>query len=110
MNEYKLVYLPEAERDLGNLDNSLQIQIRKGLSKVLQNPLPKSEGGHGNPLGNKGGVNLTGCMKIKFLKIGQRVVYKLVKTDGIMRVIVISARADDEVYIEAAKRIKKYDL
>jgi mRNA interferase RelE/StbE len=110
MKEYKLDYLPEAERDLSDLDNSLQIQIRKGLNKVLQNPLPKSEGGYGNPLGNKDGIDLTGCMKIKFLKIGQRVVYKLVKTESIMRVIVISTRADDEVYIEAAKRIKKYNL
>ena len=32
------------------------------------------------------------------------------RVDGVMKIIVISARADERVYIEAAKRKEKHDL
>ena len=67
--------------------------------------VPQSEGGYGKPLGNKNSNNVTGLLKIKLLKLGIRVVYKLVRTDKIMKIIVVAARADDEVYEVAAKRI-----
>ena len=75
--------------------------------KVAQNPLPQNEGGYGKPLGNKGGKGLTGYYKIKLLKLGIRVVYKLVREGSIMKIIVIAARADDEVYNIAYERITK---
>lgn len=34
-------------------------------------------------------------------KLGLRVVYRLIIEDGVMKIIVISARAEDEVYITA---------
>ena len=68
------------------------------------------EGGYGKPLGNKIGINLTNLMKIKFRDLGIRVVYKIERIDGIMKIIVISARTDEQVYKEAAKRREKYDL
>ena len=68
------------------------------------------EGGYGKPLGNKIGINLTNLMKIKFRDIGIRVVYKIERIEGIMKIIVISARTDEQVYKEAAKRREKYDL
>jgi mRNA interferase RelE/StbE len=40
-------------------------------------------------------------------KLGLRIVYRLVMEDGVMKIIVISARAEDEVYITAQKRINK---
>ncbi len=58
----------------------------------------------------KGGTNLTNLMKIKFRELGIRVVYKIERVDGVMKIIVISARADERVYIEAAKRKEKHDL
>ena len=73
-------------------------------------PLPVEEGGYGKPLGNKIGINLTNLMKIKFRDRGIRVVYKIERIDGIMKIIVISARTDEQVYKEAAKRREKYDL
>jgi mRNA interferase RelE/StbE len=105
-----LSYLDEADRDLANLNKGEKAQILKGIRKALVNPLPKSEGGYGHPLGNKHGNNLTGCLKLKFLKLGTRVVYKLIRTEKTMKVVIISARADNEVYNEAKKRIDKYDL
>jgi hypothetical protein len=37
-------------------------------------------------------------------KLGVRIVYKLIRTETIMQIIVIAARADGEVYEIAAKR------
>lgn len=103
-------FLEEAEKDLKKLDHSTQIQVLKGIRKVSQNPVPTEEGGYGKPLGNKSGTNLTNLMKIKFRDIGIRVVYKVERVNGVMRIIVISARTDEEVYKEAAKRRDKHDL
>ena len=103
---WELEYLPEALDDLKKLDNSVRKPVIKGINKVLTNPLPKSEGEYGTPLGN----NLTNLMKIKFLSLGIRVVYMLERADGVMKVIVISARGDNEVYNEAGKRRNNNDI
>lgn len=49
-------------------------------------------------------------MEIKFKKIGIRVVYKAQITDDVMRIIIISARSDNQVYEEDELRRRKYDL
>lgn len=103
-------FLEEAAKDMKKLDHSAQVQVLKGIRKVSQNPLSVEEGGYGKPLGNKIGINLTNLMKIKFRDIGIRVVYKIERIEGIMKIIVISARTDEQVYKEAAKRREKYDL
>lgn len=107
---WKVEFLEEAERDMEKLDLPVQLQVLKGIRKVSQNPLPVFEGGYGKPLGNKGGTNLTNLMKIKFRNSGIRVVYKIERADDVMKIIVISARADEKVYKEAVKRRKNYDL
>jgi mRNA interferase RelE/StbE len=107
---WNLDYTDEAKSELKRLDGSVKSQVVKGILKALQNPLPKPEVGYCEPLGNKGGINLTGCFKLKFKKLGIRVVYKLKRTESEMKVIIISARADNEVYIEAKKRADKYSL
>ena len=104
---WKLKYLPEAEGDMKKLDHSQQLVVRKAIQKVQQNPLPQSEGGFGKPLGHKAGTNLTGFLKIKLVKEGLRVVYKLIRTESQMLVIVIGIREDEETYEIAEKRIKK---
>lgn len=103
-------FLAEAEKDIKKLDRSVQIQVLKGIRKTSQNPLPSEAGGYGKPLGNKSGVNLTNLMKIKFRDLGIRVVYKIEQIDGIMKIIVVSARTDEQAYKEAAKRREKHDL
>lgn len=107
---WKINYLPEANDEILSLDNSVRRNVKKTIERVAQNPLPKIEGGYGEPLGNKRGINLTGLFKIKFKGIGQRVVYALERTGNTMNVIIISARADNEVYGEAYKRRKKYGI
>lgn len=103
-------YLPEARKDMRSLDHSVQLQVLKGIRKVAQNPVSASDGVYGKPLGNKNGTDLTGLFKIKFRDLGLRVVYQLVFTDTAMRIIVVSARTDDQVYKEAARRREKYGL
>jgi len=105
MRRWTLGFHPKAEKELDALDGSPKAQVSRAIEKVLQNPLPQSEGGHGKPLGNKNSSKLAGCLKIKLKKSGLRVVYRLIREDDIMKVIVISIRDDDEVYKEAERRL-----
>ena len=104
MNYWSVEYTDEAAKDRSELDASLRILVDKAIRKVSLNPLPNNEGGYGIPLGNKPGKNLAGFCKIKLKKPGIRVVYKIVRDGDIMKIIVIAARSDDEVYEIAAKR------
>ena len=90
-------YHPEAKKDIDKLDGSQKIAVRKAIRKVLQNPLPQSEGGFGKPLGNKSRNNLTSLLKVKLKKEGLRIVYKVIRTENIMYVLVVGVRSDNEV-------------
>jgi mRNA interferase RelE/StbE len=104
MTAWTVEYTEEAKKDIKSLDRSQTNQVIKAIDKVSQNPLPQSEGGYGKPLGNKQAKNMTGLLKIKLLKLGIRIVYQLVRTDEVMKIIVVAARADDEAYDIAYKR------
>lgn len=95
---WKLEYLPEAEKDLKDLNGSQRILVLKAIKKVQQNPLPVEEQGYGKPLGNHSSTNLAGLLKIKLRSAGLRVVYQLRRTESSMMIIVIGVRADEEVY------------
>ena len=103
-------YLPEADKDLDNLSRRQQVLVKKTVKKVQENPLPQNEGGYGKPLGHKRGLNLTNLLKIKLRGEGIRIVYKLVKTESQMLVIVVGIREDDEVYELAHTHRTKHDL
>ena len=51
---------------------------------------------------------MTGFLKIKLRDAGIRIVYKLIQTETEMLVVVGGARADNEVYEIADKRIQKH--
>lgn len=97
-------YLKAALDDLKKLDHSQRIEVLKKIDRTAENPLPQSEGGYGEPLGNLKIAQLTGYCKIKLQKLGLRVVYRLERDDVTMRIVVVSARADEEVYKIAQKR------
>lgn len=103
---WTVVFMEQATEDLKSLDHSQRVQALKAIMKVSTNPLPDSEGGYGKPLGNLRSGKLSGCCKIKMLKLGLRVVYKLVREAGEMKIIVVAARSDDAVYREAERRIQ----
>lgn len=104
---WKVEYLRKALDDIKQLEQGQRVQVVKAINKVAVNPLPQTEGGYGKPLGKKGGTDLTGYCKIKLLKLGLRVVYQLVREKYSMRIIVVFARADEEVYLIAQKRSAK---
>ena len=106
----KPVYLSDSAKDLKNFAGNHRLMAVKAIGKVLQNPLPVTEGGYGKPLGNKQGNDLAGFLKIKIRDAGIRVVYKLIRAETEMLVVVIGARADDEVYEMAQHRAKKNHL
>ena len=103
---WKIYYTDEAKDDLRSLDRSQRKNVLKAITKVSQNPLPANKGGYGNPLGNKHGHDLTVLYKIKLKRDGIRIVYALIRTETSMKIIVISARADDAVYGLASKRME----
>lgn len=107
---WEVEYLPEANQDLKNLDGSQRQLVLKAIKKVQQNPMSIYEGGYGKPLGNKNGSDLSGFLKVKLKNAGLRVVYKVVRQDDKMLIIVIGARADEEVYGIAQKRILDNNL
>lgn len=107
---WNVEFLEEAKKDMKKLERSASLQVLKGIQKVSKNPLPVQEGGYGKPLGNKNGANLTNLLKIKFRDLGIRVVYKVERVEDVMKIIVVSARTDEQVYREAAKRREKYEL
>lgn len=107
---WSVEFLEEAKKDMKKLERSASLQVLKGIQKVSRNPLPVQEGGYGKPLGNKNGANLTNLLKIKFRDLGIRVVYKVERVEDVMKIIVVSARTDELVYHEAARRREKYEL
>lgn len=96
-------YTKQADTDLNELDNSQKKQVLKAILKVSNNPLPSTKGGYGKSLGN----SLTGFLKIKLKKQGIRVCYRIVYEVEIMRIVIISIRADEQVYKLLQKRITK---
>lgn len=107
---WNVLYLPEANKDLDSLSRQQQILVKKAIKKVQANPLLQNERGYGKPLGHKHGLNLTNLLKIKLRGEGIRIVYKLIKTDSRMLVIVVGIREDDEVYEIAHSRRTKHGL
>lgn len=104
---WEVVFTQEAEKDFAALDGSQKILVKKAIQKVKKNPLPNSEGGYGKPLNNYSNSKLAGLLKIKLKNAGIRIIYKLLKIDEKLIIIVIGARADDEVYKIAENRVNK---
>ena len=107
---WEVNYLPEADKDIAALARNQQIIVQKAIKKVKENPLPQSEGGYGKPLGHKHGTNLTNFLKIKLRGEGIRIVYKLIRTQTQMLIVVVGIREDDEVYEIAQRRRGKHNL
>lgn len=107
MSAWKVTYTAQARQDFLGFDKGQQAQILKAVGRVAQNPLPQSEGGYGKPLGDKDGTDLTGYLKIKLLRAGIRIVYRLQRAEHGMEIVVIGMRADSAAYKSAARRTRK---
>ena len=106
----EVMYLPEIEKDLKQLDNTQRNLVIKAIEKVQQNPLPDYENGYGKSIGNHNSTKFADFLKIKLCSGGLRVIYQLLKTESTMLIVAADVRADEEVYESAGKRVDKYHL
>lgn len=103
--KWTVEYIKEAQKDLRKLDPYVRKLVLKAIEKTAERPLPPPEG-IGKPLGNHASSRLSGFYKIKLRNLGYRVVYDLVREGSVMKIIIISVRDDEAVYIEAERRIQ----
>lgn len=103
--KWKYDFTQDARKDFKKLAGNQKIIVLKALDKVVQNPLPHTQGGYGIPLGNKHGFNLTGCLEVKLRGQNLRIIYKLEKDKMVMLNIAIDERGDYEAYKVASSRL-----
>ncbi len=97
---YTIEFFPEVEDDLRALDHRVRLLVFKQLQKLAQSPQL------GDLLGNKSGMDLSGCRKMYVDHKRVRIVYRILEEVIIVEVIAIAARDEMAVYREAAQRIK----
>ncbi|MBF0202789.1 MAG: type II toxin-antitoxin system RelE/ParE family toxin [Desulfamplus sp.] len=91
---YKLKFLPTALKEWKQLDNSIQMQLKKKLSKRLEAPHVTSS-------------KLSGFdnhYKIKLRTSGYRLVYEVIDNELFILVIAVGKRDKNLVYKKASKR------
>lgn len=101
MDRFEVVFFEEAIAEYHALDGSERKYVDKALTRIAENGDVI-----GDPLESKRGLNLTGCRRVKLLKQGIRIVYRL--KDGeieIVEIVAIGKRADEEVYKDAFRRL-----
>lgn len=96
---YAIEFFPEVEDDLKQLDHSVRLLVFKQLKKLSQSPQL------GDLLGNKAGMDLSGCRKMYVDHKRVRIVYRIIEEVIIVEVIAIAQRDDMSVYREASERI-----
>jgi mRNA interferase RelE/StbE len=97
---YTIEFFPEVEDDLKQLDHRVRLLVFKQLKKLSQSPQL------GDLLGNKAGMDLSGCRKMYVDHKRVRIVYRIIEEVIVVEVIAIAQRDDMSVYREASQRIE----
>ena len=95
---YDIQFHPLIADDLKKLNNSVCIEVFKKLKKIQTTPEL------GELLGNKNGMNLSGLRKMYVAKKQVRIVYEIVESILVVKVLVIGKREDMMVYKQAQLR------
>jgi len=95
---YDLKFHPLVEDDLKKLNNSVRIEVFKKLKKIQTSPEL------GELLGNKNGMNLSGLRKMYVAKKQVRIVYEIVESIIVVKILVVGKREDMVVYKQAQLR------
>lgn len=90
-----------AREDFLDLDGSARRIVAKALRKLETDPERR-----GQPLGNRGGGNLTTFRKLVVGDRGYRIVYRVAPDGTVVVVWVIGLRADAEAYELALRRLR----
>ncbi len=95
---YDIQFHPLVEDDLKKLNNSVRIEVFKKLKKIQTSPEL------GELLGNKNDMNLSSLRKMYVAKKQIRIVYEIVESMIVVKVLVVGKREDMEVYKQAELR------
>lgn len=98
---YKVLFHPDAAKEIASLDNRVKLLVLKQIKKLTITP------GLGSELGNKQGINLSGYRKIYADKKKIRIVYKIVDSKILIQILAVGKREGMEVYKKAATRIQE---
>lgn len=96
---YRVEFLPEAAREFEALDGSLKRIAAKQIDKLAVHPEL------GEVLGNRMGIDLSGCRKLYFGKKSYRIVYEIENNRLVVLIIGIGKRERAEIYREVARRL-----
>lgn len=91
---YKLEFHKKALKEWKSLSQSVRERFKKKLAERQVNPRAQADRMRGN----------TDRYKIKLMRPALRLVYEVDDERGFIKVVVIGERANNVVYIEAARR------
>lgn len=97
-HKYSLEFHPTALEEWTTLDGSVKKKLKKLLEKRLDNP---------HVPGGALTADLLGCYKIKLLKEGVRLVYRVQDDALIVMVMAVDRREDGVVYQSAFARLQE---
>jgi len=96
---YEIVLKVEADEELSKLSHREKILVFKQFKKISISPEL------GQKLGNKSGLDLSGCRKMYVDKKKIRIIYKVIDTQIIIEIIAIGKRDEMQVYKDASQRL-----
>ena len=100
----------EVRRDMKQPDHSARIQVFRGIRKVAWNPVSICQGSCLRHPENHNGSDLSGLFRINFRKFGLRVICKTKMVGSRMKIMVVSARSDGQMYHKATRQRSTVDL
>ncbi len=98
--KFKIIFHPDAAREISELDNRQKFLVLKQIKKLSLTP------GNGKKLGNKQGLDLSGYRKMYVDRKKIRIVYKIVEEKILVQVVAVGKRDNIKVYKKAANRIQ----
>ncbi|MDZ7933089.1 MAG: type II toxin-antitoxin system mRNA interferase toxin, RelE/StbE family [Rhodococcus sp. (in: high G+C Gram-positive bacteria)] len=99
----RVLLTDEAKEDVKDLDRSAQIKVLRKMKELETDPDQR-----GQPLGSKGGGNLTTFRKLIVGDRQYRIVYRIEPDETVVVVWVVAKRADDYCYQLAVSRLETY--
>jgi len=98
---YEIEFHEEALEEFLSLDGSVRKLVAKQIKKISAAPQL------GEELGNKNGIDLTGCRKMYVDQKRVRIVYEIVEQKVVVHIVAIGKREDMQVYKDALKRLSE---
>lgn len=93
--EYRLQFLPSADKEWQKLNASIRLQFAKKLQQRLTNPhVPSARL-----------FDMPNCYKIKLRSVGYRLVYRVFDDRIVVQVVAVGKRERNQAYKIAAGRV-----